>query len=97
MKKSTLLCGLCAAPLAAGLFVPVQAEGIYKWTDSQGQVNYADMVPTHIKAQKIDDRILVKSHRDATPDSSGNSDAAMTAGNVFEPNELPATSAGAPE
>jgi len=97
MKKSTLLSSVCATLLAVTTSITVQADGIYKWTDNEGMVNYADTVPSHIKAQKFDDRILVKPRREDSDASSGNPDTEMTAGSKIDPNKLPATSAGLSE
>lgn len=97
MNKSSLLFNTCVSVLASTITITAQAEGIYKWIDNQGQVNYADAVPAHIRAQKIDDRILVKPRRVETRTSSGNPDAGMTAGSKLDPNALPATSAGLSE
>ena len=97
MNKSSLLSSACVSILASTITITVQAEGIYKWTDNQGLVNYADTVPAQIKAQKIDDRILVKPHHNEKHAASGNPDAGTTAGNEFDPDILPATSAGLTE
>lgn len=79
-----------------GLFGPLSADAldIYKWVDDEGLVNYADVVPTNVTAQLLDQRIFYTSQRDGGEYRSRITYGVVTEQSGFDPNALSPTAAG---
>ena len=84
--------GMSVLGLSAPL--PAVAQDIYRWVDTGGVVNYADVVPVNVTAQLLDQRIFYNSQHDDVSQRPRIKYNAITEQAGFDPNALSPTAAG---